>query len=53
MRIRNSRAAVNVQSCLISIAVTREKGDKALLRESEDLLKAFSIFATRHCKMEL
>lgn len=52
MGILNSRAAVYVQFCLISIAYIREKGGRALLRESEYLLKAAAIYTTRNGKME-
>lgn len=44
VKVLNSRATVSVQFCLISIAVIREKGDRALLRKSGDLLKASSFF---------
>ena len=52
VRILNSRAAVYVQFCLISIAGNCEKGGRTLLRESEYLLKAAAIITTRNGKME-
>lgn len=52
MEILDSRAAVCVQLYLISIVGNHEKGDAALLRESEYLLEAAAICTTRNRKME-
>lgn len=47
MKILDSRAAVCVQLHLISIVAFHEKGDVTLLRESEYLLKAATIYNTQ------
>lgn len=47
VKILNSRAAVCVQLYLISIVACHEKGDAALLRESEYLLKAAAVCYTK------